>query len=91
MARRGFAILFTPLGVAFFISLVDFGLLCLAFGREPAVASNSTLVLRVGGDLTEVAPADVVSYVRASRRPRRGRSSRACARRRSMRAGAPSC
>jgi protease-4 len=69
MARRGFAILFTLLGIAFFISIVGFGLLYLAFGREPAVASNSTLVLRVGGDLTEIAPADVVSYVRGVRTP----------------------
>src|SRR5262245_26571655 len=69
MARRGFAILFTLLGVAFFISIVGFALLYLAFGREPAVASNSTLVLRVGGDLTEVAPADVVSYVRGVKTP----------------------
>jgi protease-4 len=69
MARRGFAILFTLLGIAFFISIVGFGLLYIAFGREPAVASNSTLVLRVGGDLTEIAPADVVSYVRGVKAP----------------------
>jgi protease-4 len=69
MARRGFAILFTLLGIAFVISVVGFGLLYLAFGREPAVASNSTLVLRVGGDLREIAPADVVSYVRGVKTP----------------------
>lgn len=69
MARRGFAILFTLLGIAFFVSVVGFGLLYLAFGREPIVASNSTLVLRVGGDLTEIAPADVVSYVRGVKTP----------------------
>ena len=69
MARRGIAILFTLLGIAFFISIVGFALLYLAFGREPAVPSNSTLVLRVGGDLTEVAPADVVSYVRGVKTP----------------------
>ena len=34
------------------------------FGREPAVPSNATLVLRVGGDLAELAPADVVGYLR---------------------------
>jgi protease IV len=69
MARRGFAILFTFLGVAFFISVVGFGLLYLAFGREPAVPPNATLVLRVGGELTEVAPADVVSYLRGVKTP----------------------
>ena len=53
MAKRRFAILFTILGVAFFISIVGFGLLYLAFGREPSVPSNATLVLRVGGNLSE--------------------------------------
>ena len=69
MARRGFALLFTLLGAAVFISIVGFGLLYLAFGREPAVPTNSTLVLRVGGDLTEVAPSDFVSYVRGVKTP----------------------
>src|SRR5437667_940452 len=69
MARRGFAILFTLLGIAVFISIVGFGLLYLAFGREPAVPVNSTLVLRVGGDLNEVVPADVVTYLRGVKAP----------------------
>src|ERR687887_644701 len=69
MARRGFAILFTLLGIAFFISIVGFATLYFMFGREPAVPSNATLVLRVGGDLTEVAPADVVGYLRGVRTP----------------------
>ena len=64
MARRGLAVLFTLLGVAFFVSVVGFGLLFFVFGREPTVPSNATLVLRVGGDLNEVAPGDVVSYLR---------------------------
>jgi len=67
MARRGFAILFTFLGVAVFVSIVGFALLFLLFAREPAVASSSTLVLRVGGDITEIAPADVVGYLRGVR------------------------
>jgi protease IV len=69
MARRGFAILFTLLGVAVFISLVGFALLYVFFGREPAVPSNATLVLRVGGSLSELAPADVVGYLRGSKTP----------------------
>jgi protease-4 len=69
MARRGFAILFTLLGIAFFISIVGFAILYFTFGREPAVPSNATLVLRVGGDLSEVAPADVVGYLRGVRTP----------------------
>ena len=69
MAKRRFAILFTVLGVAFFISLVGFVLLYMLFGREPAVPAHATLVLRVGGNLTEIAPADVVGYLRGSRAP----------------------
>ena len=69
MARRGFALLFTLLGVAVFISIVGFVALYLLFGREPAVAAKSTLVLRVGGDLSEIAPSDVVGYLRGTRTP----------------------
>ena len=69
MAKRRFAILFTILGVAFFISIVGFGLLYLVFSREPNVPSNATLVLRVGGNLSETAPDDVVGYLRGVRTP----------------------
>ena len=67
MARRRFTIIFTILGFALFISMAGFLLLYLAVGREPAVAANSTLVLKVGGDLAEVAPANVVGYLRGSK------------------------
>jgi protease-4 len=69
MARRGFAILFTLLGLALFVSVAGFALMYVLFGREPSVPSNATLVLRVGGSLTELAPADVVGYLRGSRTP----------------------
>src|SRR5229473_1516864 len=69
MARRGFAILFTLLGVAFFLSIVGFFLLYLLFGREPAVPAKATLVLKVGGNLTEMAPNDVVGYLRGVKTP----------------------
>src|SRR5580765_3390688 len=69
MARRGFAILFTLLGFALVVSIVGFGLMYILFGREPAVPSNATLVLRIGGSLTELAPNDVVGYLRGSRTP----------------------
>src|SRR5262252_258581 len=69
MARRGLALLFTFLGVAFFISIVGFALLYALFGREPAVPSNATLVLRVGGSLAELAPNDVVGYLRGTKTP----------------------
>src|SRR3954462_5346774 len=69
MARRGFALLFTLLGVAFFISIVGFAALYVLFGCEPAVPSDATLVLRVGGPLAELAPNDVVGYLRGTRAP----------------------
>ena len=69
MARRGFTILFTLLGIAVVISIAGFAALYVMFGREPAVPSSATLVLRVGGDLAEIAPTDVVTYVRGVRTP----------------------
>jgi protease IV len=69
MARRGFAVLFTLLGFAVFISIVGFVALYVLFGREPPVPAKSTLVLRVGGDLSEIAPSDVVGYLRGTRTP----------------------
>src|SRR5262245_25388516 len=69
MARRGIAILFAFLGVAFVLSMLGFVTLYLLFGREPSVPTNATLVLRVGGNLTEVAPADVVGYLRGVKAP----------------------
>jgi protease-4 len=69
MARRGLAIIFTLLGVAVFVSLIGFVALYFFIGREPSVPSNAVLTLNVGGDLAEVAPTDVVAYVRGARTP----------------------
>src|SRR5215831_2173166 len=69
MARRGFTVVFTLLGGAVFLSVAGFVLLYLLVGREPTVSTNSTLTLRVGGNLSEVAPADVVGYFRGVRTP----------------------
>ncbi len=69
MATRRFAVLFTVLGFAVFLSMAGFALLYIAFGRAPTVPSDATLVLRVGGDLAEMAPADVVGYLRGVRAP----------------------
>jgi protease-4 len=69
VARRGFAVIFTLLGVAFFVSIAGFTLMYVLFGREPAVPSNATLVLRVGGNLSEIAPADVFGYLRGVKTP----------------------
>ena len=43
VASRGFAIIFTVLGVAFFVSITAFAFLYLLFGREPAVPSKRRL------------------------------------------------
>src|ERR1700694_1443164 len=69
MAKRRFLVLFTVLGIAVFLSMAGFALLYIAFGRAPNVPSDATLVLRVGGDLAEIAPADVVGYLRGVRTP----------------------
>ena len=69
MARRGFAVIFTLLGAALFVSIAGFTLIYVLFGREPAVPPNATLVLRVGGNLSEIAPADVFGYLRGVKTP----------------------
>jgi len=69
MARRGIAVVFTLLGIAVFISLIGLVGIYLMVGREPSVPSNAVLRLTVGGDLAEVAPTDVVAYVRGARTP----------------------
>src|SRR5713101_2714548 len=69
MGKRRFAVLFTVLGLAVFLSMAGFALLYIAFARAPSVPADATLVLRVGGDLQEMAPADVVGYLRGVRTP----------------------
>jgi len=69
MARRGLVIVFTLLGVAVFVSLVGLAGLYFLIGREPSVPANAVLTLTVGGELAEVAPTDVVAYVRGARTP----------------------
>jgi protease-4 len=69
MARGRFTVIFAVLGFAVFISIAGFVLLYLAFGREPSVPANATLVLKVGGDLSEVAPTNVVGYFRGANAP----------------------
>lgn len=61
--------MFTLLGVAFVLSMLGFVAIYMLVGRAPAVPSNATLTLELGGDLAEVAPADVVSYLSGSRTP----------------------
>ena len=57
--RRGLGLVLTILLLAILVSAAAMVVLMLVVGREPAVASNSVLVLRVEGDLAE-APSDTV-------------------------------
>jgi protease-4 len=69
MARRGLAIVFTLLGVAVFVSLIGLAAMYFLIGRQPSVPSNAVLKMSLGGELAEVAPSDVVAYVRGARTP----------------------
>jgi protease IV len=52
--RRGLWVVIVLIVVAVSISAIGMLILLSAVGREPQVSSNSTLVLRVGGDLNEM-------------------------------------
>ena len=52
--RRGVWLVIVLIGFAMFISAMGLLLIFSAVGREPQVDSNSTLVLRIGGDLNEM-------------------------------------
>src|SRR4029078_11686740 len=54
------------------ISAIGLLLLASAVGREPDVASNSTLVLRIGGDLSEMEPGGVLGEFIEGAPPVRG-------------------
>ncbi len=69
MVRRIFGFVITLLGIVFAASIVASVVLFLLLGGEPAIPDDATLVLRIGGDLSETAPDDVVSYVSGSRTP----------------------
>jgi protease-4 len=59
--RRGVWLVIVLLLLAVLVSAAGLLLLYGAVGREPQVAGNSTLVLRVGGDLSETEPGGVFS------------------------------
>lgn len=67
MARRRFVLLFAFLGLAAFMSIAGFAMLYLMLARVPSVPAGATLVLKVGGSVSEVAPADVFGYLRGVR------------------------
>jgi protease-4 len=58
-ARRGVWIVILLIIFAVFVSATGLLLLFSAVGREPQVSTNSTLVLRIGGDLNEMDPGGV--------------------------------
>src|SRR5205809_440607 len=58
-ARRGVWIVIVVIVFAVVVSAIGMIVLVGAFGREPQVARNSTLVLRIGGDLNEMEPGGV--------------------------------
>ncbi len=62
--RRGVGLIVTVLGVFTLLSVAALAAVYLLVAREPPVAQNSTLVLRIGGDLREVWPSDVVGLLR---------------------------
>jgi len=58
--RRGVRLVFALIGLAVFVSFAGLLLLYFIVGRGPQVPDSATLVLRVGGDLQEVTPDNVV-------------------------------
>lgn len=63
MAKRGVRLVFGLIFLAVLVSAAGVTLMFLAVGREPRVTSNSTLVLRLDGDLHEVPTDGVVQQL----------------------------
>jgi protease-4 len=61
--RRGVRFVLTLIGLAVIVSVAGMLLLYLVVSRGPAVPPSAALVLRPGGDLTEVVPNDVVGQL----------------------------
>jgi len=58
--RRGVWIVLVLIILAVAVSAMGLVAMALFVGREPQVSGNSTLVLRVGGDLQEMEPGGVI-------------------------------
>lgn len=67
--RRGIAVVFGLIGLAAVMSVLAAIGFYLVGGREPAVPSASTLVVRVSGDLTELPPESLVGQLIRGPRP----------------------
>jgi len=59
--RRGVWIVIVLIVLAVFVSAMGVLVVFATLGSEPQVASNSTLILRVGGDLNEMEPGGVLA------------------------------
>jgi protease IV len=66
--RRGLGLVLTVLLIAVLLSAAAMVVLMLVVGREPAVAANSVLVVRVEGDLADSASDTVFESVMGARR-----------------------
>jgi protease-4 len=69
MRRRGLLIFFAVLGLAGFFVVAGMFAVYLTLGRGPAIPRDATLTLRVGGELNEIAPTDIVAYLSGARTP----------------------
>ncbi len=68
--RRGVALIITLIVLACLLSISGLAIIFLLATREPVVASRSTLVLRLSGDLTEGGPEDgVTGWLPGTRHP----------------------
>lgn len=69
MVKRGITLVLAGIGALVVVIVIAVLGFAIGFGRTPSVPSNALLVLEVGGDLAENAPADVVSYLQGNRTP----------------------
>ena len=69
MVKRGLTFVLTVIGGVVVLSIALLFATYLLFGRAPALPSDALLVLEVGGELSENAPTDIVTYLRGGRNP----------------------
>jgi protease IV len=61
--RRGVWLVFALIIVAMVVSVTGLVFMAVLVGREPQVAGNSSLVLKIGGDLQEMEPGGVIGQL----------------------------
>jgi protease-4 len=72
MMKRGVALVLALIAVAIVVSASALLMMYALVGREPRVASQSTLVLRPNGELHEIMPDDVFGFIRTDAATVRG-------------------